>query len=341
MKKGQFKEYYQRFKQWQQKPLAYTFNPDEVKHCNNCDHDYTGNYCPVCSQKSGIGRISWKSVRQGVMDIWGLGSRSMLYSILQLLLRPGYMIREYISGRRQVCFPPVKMLFVVTVFYALIIYWLLPELFGLSLETPQDKSIKPMFDALGAFTDWQKNHYSWSMLIMSLISILPTWIMFRYAPSYPRHTLPEGFFIQILFSVVIIVIVFLLLPLRLMISYNAFNTVYMFIIATYYIVGYKQLFGYGLWGTLWRSGFVLFFTVGIECVWIFGVFGMDYNILFSGSQLPQQIKDFRLTPEQIDFANHLVAVVSLIMAILALAVGYVINVIANKEARKYQCNKPE
>lgn len=263
----------------------------------------------------------------------------MLYSILQLLLRPGYMIREYISGRRQVSFPPVKMLFIVTVVYALIAYWLLPEVFGIALET-QDKSFKPVYEALGTFDDWQKNHYSWSMLITSLISILPAWIMFRYAPGYPRHTLPEGFFIQVLFSVVIIVIGLLLLPLM-MVSYNAYNTVYLFIVATYYIVGYKQLFGYDLWGTLWRSGFVLFFTIGIECVWIFGMFGMDFNVLFSDSQLPQQIKDFRLTPEQNDYANHLVTVVSLIMSILALAVGYVINIIATKEARKYQYNKPE
>lgn len=340
MKMGQLKEYYKRFKQWQQKPLTYTFNPEEVNHCNNCDHDFTGNFCPVCSQKSGTGRISWKSVRQGVMDIWGLGSRSMLFSIFQLLLRPGYMIREYISGKRQVSFPPVKMLFVVTVIYALIAYWLLPELLGISLEN-QDKSMKHVFAALGKYSDWEKNHYSWAILIMSLISIFPTWLLFRYAPRYPRHTLPEGFFIQILFSVIIIVISLLLLPFRLMVSYNTFNTVYMFILGIYYIVGYKQLFGYGLWGTLWRSGFVLLFSICIEFMLIFGVFGLDLNVLFSESQLPQQIKDIRFSPEQNAYFNYIVAGGALIMAVLSLTVGYVANMIATNESRKYQYIKPE
>ena len=31
--------------------------------------------------------------------------------------------------------------------------------------------------------------------------ILPTWLVFRFAPGYPRHTLPEGFFLQVFLSV--------------------------------------------------------------------------------------------------------------------------------------------
>ena len=67
------------------------------------------------------------------MDIWGLGSRSrsILYSVWQLLLRPGYFISDYISGKRQVSFPPIRMLFILAVAYAIIFHWLLPEFKGL------------------------------------------------------------------------------------------------------------------------------------------------------------------------------------------------------------------
>jgi hypothetical protein len=77
-----------------------------------------------------MGRIGWNSVHQSVMDVWGLGSRSVLSSACQLLLRPGYFVSDYISGKRQVSFPPMKMLFILVVAYFIIGY---KQLFGYSL----------------------------------------------------------------------------------------------------------------------------------------------------------------------------------------------------------------
>ena len=42
-------------------------------------------------------------------------NRSLLFSLAQLFLRPGYFIGDYINGKRQVSFPPVKMLAIVAV----------------------------------------------------------------------------------------------------------------------------------------------------------------------------------------------------------------------------------
>jgi hypothetical protein len=78
-----------------------------------------------------MGRIGWNSVHQSVMDVWGLGSRSVLASACQLLLRPGYFVSDYISGKRQVSFPPMKMLFILAVAYAIIFHWLFPDFKGL------------------------------------------------------------------------------------------------------------------------------------------------------------------------------------------------------------------
>ena len=104
-----------------------------VQHCNNCGIDFTGNFCPICSQKAGMGRIGWKSVRQGIMDIWGLGTRSLLYSIWQLLWRPGQVIGDYLDGKRQVSFPPVKMLFIIAVIYSVLFYWFFPTVLGIEV----------------------------------------------------------------------------------------------------------------------------------------------------------------------------------------------------------------
>ena len=109
-----FKEIFRRFRAWQIEPFQYE-DTVEQHVCVNCGHSYEGDFCPVCGQKNDEGRVSWKSVGQELIKIWGMESRSLLSSVLQLLGRPGYLIGDYISGRRQVCYSPVSMLFVMAV----------------------------------------------------------------------------------------------------------------------------------------------------------------------------------------------------------------------------------
>ena len=44
-----------------------------------------------------------------------MDSRSLLFTLVQLLQRTGYLISDYISGKRQASFPPVKMLLIVAI----------------------------------------------------------------------------------------------------------------------------------------------------------------------------------------------------------------------------------
>ena len=82
------KDLYRRFRAWQVKPFRYE-DAVEPHTCANCGRSYEGDFCPVCGQKNDVGRVSWKSVGQELIKIWGMESRSLLSSILQLLGRPG------------------------------------------------------------------------------------------------------------------------------------------------------------------------------------------------------------------------------------------------------------
>ena len=309
---------YRQFKQWQLNPVKYV-DCEDVHYCNNCGLMFSGNFCPRCSQKADLGRISWKSVRNGVMDIWGLGTRSLLYSVWQLLMRPGYFISDYISGKRQVSFPPVKMLFIVTVIYSLIIYWLFPKVFGIQLHDIDEGSRQLLSD----YYNWYESHFSWAMLGMSVLAIIPTWVMFRYAPRNTRHSLPEGFFIQVLFSVLMVVLNFFLIYLVL-VNLIAFNIAIVLLTMFYYIVGYMQLFGYGFWGTLWREAFVLLPIVLIEYGLIFAFFGAD-----ALAPLNKQISPDEMLQMKIIAGGGM-----LLLAVMTMAVGWAINLIATRKARR-------
>lgn len=314
----EIKEKYRQFKQWQRQPMKYA-DSDDVHYCNNCGLMFSGNFCPRCSQKADMGRINWRSVRNGILDIWGLGTRSLLYSVWQLLMRPGYFISDYISGKRQVSFPPVKMLFIVTVIYSIVIYWLFPKVFGIQLHDIDEGSRQ----LLGNYYNWYESHFSWAMLGMSVLAIIPTWVMFRYAPRNTRHSLPEGFFIQVLLSVLMVVLNFFLIYLVL-VNLIAYNVAISLFTMFYYIVGYMQLFGYGFWGTFWREAFVLLPIVLIEFGLIFAFFGVDALV-----PLNKQISADEILQVKIMAIGGL-----LLLAVMILAVGWVINLIATRKARR-------
>ena len=322
MDKENIKSRLQSFKEWQDKPFDYTFNPDEVKHCSNCEHDFIGNFCPVCSQKAGMGRIGWHSVRQGVMDIWGLGTRSLLYSIWQLLLRPGHIIGDYIDGKRQVSFPPVKMLFIVAVIYSMLFYWFIPDVVGINVDDPA--FYKEESKAMDDLSLWIKNNYSWYSLIMAVLAVLPTWVMFRFSPRHTAHSLPEGFFIQVFLAVLMVVFSILFIPLA-MVNPTVYTAITLPIYGVYYIIVYKYLFGYGLWGTLWRCGFILVVIYSTLMAVVFLVFKIDMSVF---------IKGVEFTEEMQVFARHLMALFWLLFAVVTFAVGFFINLVATSQDRK-------
>ena len=319
--RNRLKDRYDQFKRWQHEPVKYV-NSDEEHRCMCCGNMYTGNFCPCCSQKSTVGRISWKSVRQGVMDIWGLGTRSLLYTIWQLLLRPGYLINDYINGKRQLSFPPVKMLFIVTVIYSLVVYWLFPHFFGLHIGVADDGSRKMMSE----YYKWYETHFSWAMLLMSILAIIPTWVMFRYAPRNTRHTLPEGFFIQIYLSGLMVVLYFLLAPLGMFFS-NIYQIIITLLTMMYYIIAYRQLFGYGFWGTFWRQSVILLVTALCASTLIIVFFNVDFN----------SFAKEKVTPQQAMLLSYVVSLVCLFIASVILAVGYCFNLLATRKDRKEMC----
>ncbi|MBR5698063.1 MAG: DUF3667 domain-containing protein [Prevotella sp.] len=228
-----FREKYRRFRAWQVDPFDYEM-PDAKHRCENCGYEFTGNYCPRCSQKAGIGAMTWKSVSESVMEIWGVGSRSMTYTLFQLFTRPGYLIRDYVTGKRQVSFPPVKMLIIVAFIFTLAATLFFPE-------SPDPAKPAVDSDAIGVFIDWAADNMGWGFLALRSFFIVPTWVLFRFAPRLPNHTLPQGFFIQVFMCVQTVVILFLS------------ETLFFILLAVIYIWTYMQLFGYGLWGTIWRS----------------------------------------------------------------------------------------
>ena len=239
------KERYKRFKAWQLEPFDWSFDENERHHCANCGNHFAGNYCPQCSQKAGLKKISWKSVLQNTAEVWGMGNRSLLYSLWQLIWRPGFFISDYINGKRQVSFPPVKMLVVMGVISVII-----DNLLGTLDVKVYDKGSQ----LVNQFFTWFHSSKGWGWLIMTCFFIIPTWCIFRYAPRNTKHTLPQGFYITVFMAIQALIVDDLA---------DIFGDYFYILLPLCYFYVYKQLFGYGYWGNFWRvvitlvSGFLL------------------------------------------------------------------------------------
>ena len=262
-----FKAAYRRFKQWQMAPFDYKASRQrQASHrCTNCGSDFVGNYCPVCSQKENVGPITWKSVAQSIGEVWGLHNRSLLYSLVQLFLRPGYFISDYISGKKQVSFPPVKMLALVALLGLFVDYITGADIKGV-FNNDFDFAGDKMLYIDNAF-EWMNLHPDVMSIILLSLLIIPIYFIFRSSPRNTRHTLPQGFFIQVFTAIVFLII-------------NMFDDITSlhwtaFVLCNIWLYfAYKQLFGYGIWGTLWRL------VAALACAHLLALImlGIDFSI---------------------------------------------------------------
>ena len=230
------KQQYKRFKTWQLNAFDWSFDEHEHHWCINCENDFVGNHCPHCSQKAGTGKISWKSVIQGAAEVWGFHNRSMVYSLWQLIFRPGYFISDYINGKRQVSFPPVKMLVVMGVISVIVDH--------LFVVTDVTKDVVGGSSPLvQQFFEWLAENPGWGWLSIVCFFLIPTWCLFRYAPCNARHSLPQGFFIQVFMSLQVLIVDDLA---------DFFTDYFYILVPLCYFYAYRQLFGYRFWGNFWR-----------------------------------------------------------------------------------------
>jgi hypothetical protein len=72
-------------------------------HCANCDRAMDGagqKFCPACGQSTPAHRIDWHFLGHELEHSVLHMDRGILYTLKNLMIRPGHLIRDYIDGRR-------------------------------------------------------------------------------------------------------------------------------------------------------------------------------------------------------------------------------------------------
>ncbi len=95
--------------------------------CLNCETRFSDNYCPRCGQSADTERYHLKNIWQNIAGGFFNIDRGFGKTLIHLLYRPGYMIGDFIHGKRAYYFRPFQMLFVLAAIYIMIAYLVSPE----------------------------------------------------------------------------------------------------------------------------------------------------------------------------------------------------------------------
>ena len=276
---------YKRYREWKLEPHQVAPLSEEQHECATCGTHYGGNYCPRCGQSARIGRYSFKKAILLFLDVWGLGNRGMFRSIRDLILRPGYMIRDYLRGMQMAYFPPFKM------FFLLLALWLVVDS-GLNIQfvnrdKQNEKETEQIFSRLkpkesltedekvdekktgilftkeekekmfnqeyerrsGEVGDWIEQHSSLLVLAGLLLFSLPLYLLFRRSPAIPDLRLSECFVAMVYITDMILI--YGIIPSLLCFSVKA-EIYYDLLSLLLAIIPIKQLSGYSYFSTIWR-----------------------------------------------------------------------------------------
>ena len=289
---------YKRYREWKLEPHQVAPLSEEQHECATCGTHYEGNYCPRCGQSARIGRYSFKKAILLFLDVWGLGNRGMFRSIRDLILRPGYMIRDYLRGMQMAYFPPFKM------FFLLLALWLVVDS-GLNIQfvnrdKQNEKETEQIFSRFkpkvtmsedekadekkngilftkeekekmfnqeyerrsGEVGDWIEQHSSLLVLAGLLLFSLPLYLLFRRSPAIPDLRLSECFVAMVYITDMILI--YGIIPSLLCFSVKA-EIYYDLLSLLLAIIPIKQLSGYSYFSTIWRL-LAAFIPFAIMCM---------------------------------------------------------------------------
>ncbi len=125
--------------------------------CKNCSSTLEEhyNFCPTCGQSNSDNNVTFATLIKEFIDNYlGIDSK-MAHSAIPFLIRPGNLTNRFQEGKIKHFIHPVRLYFVMSLFYFFTISYLLS---GIDLRTIQDEQInyggEIKFDALKSDDRW-------------------------------------------------------------------------------------------------------------------------------------------------------------------------------------------
>ncbi len=225
--------------------------------CINCNNRYSGNYCPNCGQSSHEGKINAHYFLHDIPHSIFHIDKGFFYTLKSLFTRPGYMIEEYLQGKRVKHFRPFAYVVIMSAICTFIIKgieWATVKIF----LNNNPGATAPVNDNFFA------NYFSIFIFIMIPFASLITWLPFRKKKyNYWEHFLTNTY---IAAQLNLILLLIRLVGLVVVLFTHKINNIAFMWFLMVFMMGFMYLYG-SVFGVLMRKDYsVLKVTVILSIV---------------------------------------------------------------------------
>ena len=140
-------------------------------YCKNCNAEVNQNYCPNCGQPSKLKRIDGHYIVQEIVHILHF-ERGFLFTVKELLIRPGQNVRSFLSENRNRLVKPIIFIIVTSLIYSLVNHFF-------HIEDSYIKYGEEKPSTTGLIFKWVQDHYGYANIIMGIFIAFWTKLFFR------------------------------------------------------------------------------------------------------------------------------------------------------------------
>jgi hypothetical protein len=142
-----------------------------MNNCTNCNDELIGKYCSNCGQPVKVKRIDGHYIVHEIEHILHF-ERGILYTIKELLIRPGQNIRNFIAENRSRLVKPIIFIIVTSLIYTIISHFFHIEDEYVNFTETKKTTTSSIFS-------WIQNHYGYANIIMGVFITFWLKIFFR------------------------------------------------------------------------------------------------------------------------------------------------------------------
>jgi hypothetical protein len=142
-----------------------------MDNCSNCNDALTGKYCSNCGQPAKVKRIDGHYIAYEIEHVLHF-ERGILYTIKELLIRPGQNIRDFIAKNRSRLVKPIIFIIVTSLIYTFLMHYF-------HIEDGYVNFTEAKKTTTGSIFNWIQSHYGYANIIMGVFVVFWLKIFFR------------------------------------------------------------------------------------------------------------------------------------------------------------------
>jgi hypothetical protein len=146
---------------------------NQTANCKRCGRGLSGDFCSACGHPGNLKRIDGRYLLSEISSVLNF-DKGILYTVRELLLRPGESVRRYIREDRSKLMKPVIFVIVCSLLYSLA-----QQLLHFEADYAEANAKAAGESAVRDILVWMQKNYGYANIMMAFVIALWVRLFFR------------------------------------------------------------------------------------------------------------------------------------------------------------------